>query len=639
MNSADRPRPASGCSYNANVRSKLVLFLLLFIPGSAFAQAPVTYRVSFPAPQHHYADVEIVFAELPSGPLELRMSRSSPGRYALHEFAKNVFDVRAYDASGKEVPLVRPNPHQWSLSQHGDRVRVVYKVFGNHVDGTYLGIDASHAHMNMPATLMWARGLDARAVRITFVPPAASKWKAATQLFPTNDPWSFTAPNLQYLMDSPTELSDQSFRSFTVRNPDGREQTIVTAVHHDATDADIDEYVAGTERIVREHAAVFGELPQFDNGTYTFLGDYVPWGGGDGMEHRNSTVVAEGASIRGNVRGVLGTVSHEFFHAWNVERIRPKSLEPFDFEDANMSGELWLAEGFTQYYGQLAMARAGLAGADETMLSLANSALGVASSPAHRFRSAVEMSQLAPFTDAARSNDPTNYGYTFINYYPYGSALALALDLSLRERSGGKITLDDYMRALWRVHGKPAAAPGYVAKPYTLADARARLADLVDDRAFADDFFSRYVEGREVPDYRALLARAGVVVRKRNAGEAWTGAAIDGAGRVTALRGLMAWGTPAFDAGLEHDDVLTSIDGKPFAAAALKNRKPGDKVTFEVRHVGGATGTGVLTFGEDPTEQAVLAEASGTSLSPEQKAFRAAWLGSKQRAAESRPGR
>ena len=163
-----------------------------------------------------------------------------------------------------------------------------------------------------------------------------------------------------------------------------------------------------------------------------------------------------------------------------------------------MSGELWLAEGFTQYYGQLAMARAGLAGAEQTMLSLANSALGVASSPAHRFRSAVEMSQLAPFTDAARSNDPTNYGYTFINYYPYGSALALALDLSLRERSGGKITLDDYMRALWRVHGKPAAAP----EPVPGRAARRCPRDsqnLVDDRAFADDFFSRYVEGRGCP--------------------------------------------------------------------------------------------------------------------------------------------
>ena len=618
----------------------LFLALLLLTPGSVFAQAPVTYRVGFPAPQHHYAEVEVVFADLPSRPLELRMSRSSPGRYALHEFAKNVFDVHAYDTAGKELAIVRPNAHQWNVAEHPGRVRVVYKVFGDRVDGTYLGIDASHAHMNMPATLMWARGLDARAVRVTFVPPPGSPWKPATQLFPTSDPWTFTAPNLQYLMDSPTELSAQSFRSFKVRNPDGREQTIVTAVHHDATEADVDEYVAGTERIVREHAAVYGELPQFDNGTYTFLGDYVPWGGGDGMEHRNSTVVAEGASIRGNVQSVLDTVSHEFFHAWNVERIRPKTLEPFDLEEANVSGELWLAEGFTQYYGQLVMARAGLAPAEQTMLSLANSALSVASSPAHRFRSAVEMSQMAPFTDAARANDPTNYAYTFINYYPYGSALALALDLSLRERSAGKLTLDDYMRAMWRVHGKPAAAPGLVARPYTLADARARLAELTDDRPFADEFFSRYVEGREVPDYRALLARAGVVVRKRSPGEAWTGAAIDASGKVTALRGLIAWGTPAFEAGLEHDDVLTAIDGKPFTAAALKNRKPGDKVSFEVRHVGGVTATGVLTFGEDPAEQAVLAESPGKPLNPEQKAFRAAWLGSKQHAAaESRPVR
>src|SRR6188768_1830268 len=389
----------------------------------AAAQSAIVYSVAFPAPQHHYAQVELTLPDLPAAPLQLRMSRSSPGRYALHEFAKNVFDVHAFDKRGAELRIVRPNPHQWDVAQHPARVRVTYKVFGNLVDGTYLGIDASHAHMNMPATLMWARGLDARPVRVTFAPPEGSDWKPATQLFPTDDPWTFTAPNLQYLMDSPTELSNQSFRSFTVRNADGKQFTIRTAVHHDATEADVDEYAAATEKIVREHGAVFGEFPEFDGGTYTFLGDYVPWGGGDGMEHRNSTVVAEGASIKGNVRGVLGTVSHEFFHAWNVERIRPKTLEPFSFEDANMSGELWLAEGFTQYYGQLIMARAGLSAGEQTLLSLANSALGVASSPAHRFRSAVEMSQLAPFTDAARSNDPTNYGYTFINYYPYGSSL------------------------------------------------------------------------------------------------------------------------------------------------------------------------------------------------------------------------
>jgi predicted metalloprotease with PDZ domain len=483
--------------------------------------------------------------------------------------------------------------------------------------------------MNMPATLMWARGLEGRPIRVTFAPPAGSSWKPATQLFPTDDPWTFTAPNLQYLMDSPTELSNQSFRSFTVRNPDGREQTIRTAVHHDATEADVDEYAAGTEKIVREQGAIFGEFPLFDAGVYTFLGDYVPWGGGDGMEHRNSTVVADAVSIRGNVASVLDTVSHEFFHAWNVERIRPRSLEPFSFEDANMSGELWLAEGFTQYYGQLILGRTGLSSTESTLLGLARSALDVAASPAHRFRSAVEMSQMAPFTDAARANDQTNFGYSFINYYPHGSALALALDLSLRQRSGGKVTLDDYMRAMWRVHGKPAAAPGYVEKPYTLADARARLAE-VSDRTFADDFFSRYVEGREVPDYAKLLAPAGVTVRPRST-EAWTGAAIDASGRVTALRGVMAWGSPAFEAGLEHDDVLISVDGQPFSSALLKGKKPGDKVAFEVRHRGGVTGKGTLTFGVDPAQQAVLNESAGKPLTAEQKAFRAAWLGSQRR--------
>jgi predicted metalloprotease with PDZ domain len=609
------------------VSSLVALLTLCALP--AAAQPAILYTVAFPAPQHHYAEVEIVLAELPSGPLQLRMSRWSPGRYAVHEFAKNVFDVRAFDAAGKALTITRPNPHQWDVTAHPSRVRVTYKVFGNLVDGTYLGIDASHAHMNMPATLMWARGLDGRPVRVTFTPPPGLNWKPATQLFPTDDPWTFTAPNLQYLMDSPTELSDQAFRSFTVRNPDGRTFTIRTAVHHDATDAEVDEYASSTERIVREHGAVFGEFPEFDGGTYTFLGDYVPWGGGDGMEHRNSTVVAEGASIRGNVRGVLGTVSHEFFHAWNVERIRPRTLEPFNFEDANISGELWLAEGFTQYYGQLIMARAGLASAGQTLTSLANSALTVAASPAHRFRSAVEMSQMAPFTDAATANDPTNFGYSLVNYYPHGAALALALDLSLRARSAGKVTLDDYMRAMWRVHGKPGGVPGYVEKPYTLADARARLAE-VSDRAFADNFFNRYIEGSEAPDYAALLAPAGVTIRPRS-DEAWTGAAIDASGRVTALHGVMAWGTPAFAAGLEHDDVLVSIDGKPFSPGLLKSRKPGEMVSFVVRHRGGVPGQGSLTFGADPARQAVLNESTGKALSAEQKAFREAWLGSQRR--------
>jgi predicted metalloprotease with PDZ domain len=615
----------------ARRRATRMLLLLLAAATPAFAQAPLVYRVAFPAPQHHVAEVDVTFTDLEPGTLETRLSRSSPGRYALHDFAKNVFDFHAYDPAGAELTVERPNPYQWNITHRSAALRVTYKVFGNRIDGTYLGIDASHAHLNMPALMLWARGLDLRPVRVTFAVPAQLNWKVATQLFPTPDPWTFTAPNLQYLMDSPTELSDHAVRSFTVQNPDGKTFTIVTAVHHEASDADVDEYVAHTRTIVLEHGAIFGEFPEFDTGTYTFLGDYLPWGGGDGMEHRNSTVVAEGASIRGNARGVMDTVAHEFFHAWNVERIRPASLEPFNFEDANISGELWLAEGFTQYYGELVMARAGLAGAERTMVNLANSALNVASSPAHRFRSAVEMSRMAPFTDGARVSDPTNFSYTFINYYPFGAALALALDLSLRQRTHGQVSLDDFMRAMWRVHGKPAGPhPGYVGKPYTLADVRDRLAE-VSDRAFASEFFAKYIEGREVPDYATLLAGAGVTVRKRNAGSPWTGVSIDSSGRVSALQGLVAWGTPAFEAGLEHGDVIVTVDGKPFSTAVLKNQKPGDTVRLEVRRTGGATQPATLTFAEDPAQYAVPVETTGKPLSAEEKAFRDAWLGSKRR--------
>jgi predicted metalloprotease with PDZ domain len=596
--------------------------------------APITYRVAFPAPEHHYAEIEVTFPSITVPTLEARMSRSSPGRYAVHEYSKNVFEVQAFDGKGKALTPTRPNAAQWNVAGHDGTVRIVYKIYGDHVDGTYLAIDPSHAHLNMPATMMWARGLEGRPVRVTFVTPKALAWIPATQLFPTSDPWTFTAPNLQYLMDSPTELSAQTIKTFKVTGPDGKERTIRVALHHDAGDREVNEYLAGAEKIVKEHGAVFGEFPEFEPGTYTFLGDYVPWGGGDGMEHRNSTVVASPTSLKspGMVLDVLDTVAHEFFHCWNVERIRPKSLEPFNFEDANMSGELWLAEGFTQYYGELIMARTGLQNRDQVVSSLARSANTVVNGSGRQFRSAVGMSQLAPFTDAARSIDKTNHSITFISYYTYGSAIALALDLTLRERSGGKLTLDDFMRAMWRAHGKPGGPePGLVGKPYTLKDARDRLAEVSGDRAFADQFFDKYIEGREAVDYAPLLQQAGYLFRKRNAGGAWIGSVTtDGSGTITSL---VPWGTPAFEAGLDQGDMIVDVDGKPMTGgalqAALKTKKPGDRVTVTIKRRGGATMTATITTKEDPSFETVAIESAGGTLTPAQRAFREAWLGSK----------
>ena len=338
---------------------KRFLVLAVFVVSSVsfHAAAPVTYKLSFPEPQHRWMQVEASFPDVGAGNAsKLRMSRSSPGRYSLHDFAKNVYDVHVFGANGRELEATRPDPYGWNVTGHGGSVTVKYKVFGDRVDGTYLAVDTTHAHINMPAAIMWAHGLDDRPATLTFQQPAGMQWQVATQLLPGATPLEFTAPNLQYLMDSPAEFGPESIRTFTVGS-----RTFRFALHHTGTEAELDSYLKDVEKIVRQEGAIYGE--QFRStsaGHYTFLADYLPYADGDGMEHRNSTVITSSGSIATSRDNLLDTVAHEFFHSWNVERIRPRDLEPFDFDRANMSGELWLAEGFTQYYGPLAMQRAGL---------------------------------------------------------------------------------------------------------------------------------------------------------------------------------------------------------------------------------------------------------------------------------------
>src|SRR6478609_1211841 len=208
-----------------------VAVLFATLAGSvAHTASATTYRLTFPAPEHHWMQVEATFGDLSSAPLELRMSRSSPGRYSLHEFAKNVYDVEAVAPDGRALKVTRPDPYGWTVPEHGPALTVRYRVFGDRVDGTYLAVDATHAHINMPAAIMWARGLDDRPTTVTFDPPAGMHWRVATQLH--GDALEFTAPNLQYLMDSPAEFGPISMREFVTSRHRFR-----FAVHHTGTDA------------------------------------------------------------------------------------------------------------------------------------------------------------------------------------------------------------------------------------------------------------------------------------------------------------------------------------------------------------------------------------------------------------------
>jgi predicted metalloprotease with PDZ domain len=606
-------------------RLSVFLFCVAVTTTSFHAASPIRYRFSFPQPQHRWMQVEALFPDLGSGTLELRMSRSSPGRYSLHDFAKNVYDVHAFGADGKELETTRPDPYGWNVAGHGGSLIVKYKVFGDRVDGTYLGIDTTHAHINMPAAIMWAHGLDDRPVTVNFEQPAGMRWQVATQLHPGSSPLEFTAPNLQYLMDSPSEFGPVSVRQFTV-GP----RTFRFALHHTGTEAELDGYVKDVEKIVRQEGEIFGEYPEYEPGYYTFLADYLPYASGDGMEHRNSTVMTAAGSIAASREDVLDTVAHEFFHCWNVERIRPKGLEPFDFDRANLSGELWLAEGFTQYYGPLAMRRAQIVDVSSAARTFTGLIESVADSPGHLVRSAEEMSRMAPFIDGGRSIDRTNWSTTVISYYPYGGAIALALDLTLRERSDGRLSLDDFMRAMWKTYGKPGGSrEGYVDHPYTIGDAEETLAAVSGDRSFAHDFFARYIKGHDVADYPRLLARAGFTVRKRHPGRAWLGDLRFDSRNGLRIASLVAPTWPIYGAGLDEDDELQSVDGQRITgaddlAAAMQKHKPGEAVRVVFVDRTGAAKTASVTLAEDPHIEVVPVDAG--SLTAAQKTFRDRWL-------------
>lgn len=597
----------------------LLLGLVLFVPDT-YAQRKVTYEVSFPNIVHHEAEITVTFTGVSRRrPLEVRMSRTSPGRYALHEFGKNVYNVQAEDSRGNALPITRPNPHQWDVAEHDGTVRLSYTLFADHADGTYTGLDATHAHMNMPATFMWARSMEEAPIRITFNKPDPT-WEIATQLLPTDDATVFTAPDLMYFLDSPTEISAFGLRTMDVSSTEGT-YTIRLAVHHAGTETELDDFADDVFKVVAEQISVYGEAPDYEPGTYTFIACYLPHVDGDGMEHRNSTILTSTSSLATNALGLLGTVSHEYFHQWNVERIRPASLEPFDFEEANMSEALWFAEGFTSYYTGYMIRRAGIIDDEQYASSLSNTINTVTHAPGRQFFSPVEMSMRAPFVDAATSVDPTSFSNTFISYYTWGSAIGLGLDLTLRSRFD--TTLDTYMRTLWTRYGKSET-------PYTLDDLRETLGDVAQDQAFADDFFARYIEGREIVDYETLLGHAGFLVRQAHPGEPWLGADIEDGDDGALLDEYPTLDSPLYEAGLTAGDAILQLGGfevdqSAHVEAFIAAQTPGTALPIRFRQRG-VEKTATLVLTENPQLEVVTYEEAGRPLTDAMHAFRTAWL-------------
>ncbi len=589
-----------------------VLFFLFFL-NTVTAQTN-TYTISFENAVHHEAKISAHFPDIITDTLFVRMSRTSPGRYALHEFAKNVYAFEAQDSTGKNLQVTRPDPYSWAITGHDGEVTITYTLFANRGDGTYSQIDETHAHLNIPATFLYAPSLSGREISVDFNIREDLNWKVATQL-----PWvegaTYMAPNLHYFMDSPTEISDFKLREFVVEG-----QTIKLALHDPGSEEQADAYFEKVKRVVLAEKEVFGELPRFDYGAYTFLACYVPNASGDGMEHRNSTILTSTRTLaNGGMENNIGTVSHEFFHSWNVERIRPKTLEPFNFEEANMSGALWFAEGFTSYYTDLILCRAGLISQKNYVEGLNGTFNYVWNSPARQFFNPIAMSFQAPFVDAASSVDPVNRENTFISYYSYGSVLGLALDLALREKG---LNLDDYMKMVWDTYGKTAL-------PYSIENLNQTLNEYAG-KTFGNAFFNQYIYASGMPNYVELFKSVGVTL-SQDTSAAYFGAAVyitdDFKGEMRAHTKI---GSPAYSAGLDKGDLIVSINGKPFPSgkqfdAFIKEFKVGDALEIVFERFGERKTT-TVTLEADPAYLISLQET--TTVIPSKKVLKARkdWL-------------
>jgi len=600
---------------------QLFLFLTLLAVSHTYAQK-INYVVSFPNIVHHEANISIAASGIPAGKAVFRMSRSSPGRYATHEFGKNVYDVKAFDQGGNPVTINRIDGDVYEVPKQNGFVRVDYTLYAAYADGTYSGIDPTSVHLNMPATFMWIKGFDKAPITVTFNIPTDKKWTIATQLKPTGNPIEYTAPGLQYFMDCPTKIGNLTWKEWNIKNPNGNDYTFRLALEADASDTVAGTFATKVKRITQEAQAVFGEVPAYDYGTYTFIASINPYVEGDGMEHRNSTMITIPYAFNGD-NSLLGVFAHEFFHCWNVERIRPKTLEPFNFEKSNMSNELWCAEGFTQYYGQLLLCRAGLRPLTEILASFGNLINTKENTPGAKRYSPVDMSRHAVFVDAGVAVDRTNYPNMFSSYYPYGGAIAMALDLQLRTRF--QLTLDDYMTALWKRFGKTEIA-------YTVTGLEEVLAEVTHDKTFAADFFTRYVTGHESINYEPLLEKAGLTLKKQYAGKAWLGQVSFTEGTTTISSNTII-GSPLYNAGLDFEDVIVQIDGRLVARPAdinelLNTHKPGDVINITFKHRTESK-TVPLTLGENPNYTLTTYEQAGLPVTKEMMDFRNNWLGTK----------
>jgi predicted metalloprotease with PDZ domain len=613
-------------------------FLILFISGLVAAQEPplksITYRLAMTRPQSHLFEVSIE-AELPDElrdkPLQFQMPKWSPGRYAVFDFAKNVQEFRAVDgicptaascANKTARPVTRIDGQTWSVAPSPSATLTVsYKVFANDLSGTFSQLDERHANYNGGSIFMYVVGHKPDPVKLTIHPPAG--WKIVNGRLdqPGQTEWQF--PNWDIMIDTPTEIApDWTLDTFAV---DGKKYHVM--VHSFGPEGGKRAaLVRDVEKIVRAEVAMWGP-PEFTD--YTFLIHFAADDhSGDGMEHLTSTQIIEPGALgeAGVYEDTLGTVAHEFFHVWNVKRLRPAELGPWDFTRPLNTRGLWVAEGFTNYYGHLMLRRAGIWDEKTFLKREAETIRRIESAQGSQLMSAEESSLSAPFLDDAPHAQATNLENTAISYYPKGELIGMVMDLLIRGRTKGKSSLDEAMRRMYdEFYLKSPNSSYYLrGRGYHTEDLERVVAEMAG--AEFHEFFKRHVRDVEVLPYDEAFGYAGLRLVKTQAKEPFNAGLeieFDEGAMIENVRN----GSPAENAGLQKNDEIVLLAGKKVTRETwfktLARYKKGDAVPIVVKR-DRRTLKKEMMLGE-PERFDYKIEETGNSTE-QQRRVRTAWL-------------
>ncbi len=530
------------------------------------AAPDIAYTVSMSKPWTHLLEVEMRL-KWPTAQkaVDVKMPVWTPGSYLIREYARHVQDFAARSGAA-QLEWAKINKNTWRIDAKGSKeILLSYRVYSNELTVRTNELNDEHAFWNNGATLMFPAGQLAAASTVTVQP--YGNWKIATGLpkvpGQTN---TFRAQNFDVLYDSPFEVSNFTEITFNVH---GKPHRVVISGEGNY---DLRQIAKDIPKIVEEGYKVFGELPYDD---YTFI---VNLRGGGGLEHLNSTALQWnrwGFKPAGRYNGFLGLVAHEYFHLWNVKRIRPDALGPFDYENENYTKLLWVAEGMTSYYEGVLLRRAGLL-SDSAFLQSKASAIEQLQARPGRFETSLEEASMDAWIKYYRQDE--NSINNQISYYDKGDIVSMMLDVTIRSASNGARSTDDVLRYLYNEFYKKG-------RNYTPTDFQ-KACELMAGKSL-DDFFSKYVRGEAEIDYDGIVRGIGLTVNvtEPNRSRAYLGADLsEQDGRLT-IRSVAA-GTPAYDQGLNTGDQIVAIDGfratQTFLQSYLGDKKPNDKVKLTI---------------------------------------------------------